>query len=164
MFFTNTILLSIGFTSVLAAPMRYTRLEDLQCRCLTFSTSAAPTLCTYQELLTLDWETAYSLASANRLKIQFASEKTTTKVLSLPRPVPTTILETLQEGEARPLDPSKKVQHENRIICGFGGEVEHVNGRPSKSLTPEIHYVGTVLGLFMLLMIIYLIGEYVWTE
>jgi hypothetical protein len=27
-----------------------------------------------------------------------------------------------------------------------------------------VHYVGTVLGLFMLLLIIYLVGDYLWTR
>jgi hypothetical protein len=61
------------------------------------------------------------------------------------------------------LDPAKKVQNENRIVCGFGDEVEHV-GDHEKSLEVEVHYVGTVLGLFMLLLIIYLVGDYLWTR
>ena len=153
MFFKSKLLLSfVGLASVIAAPTKQPRLEDLQCRCLTFSTSAAPTLCSYQELLTLDWDTAYSLATVNDLKIQFASKKAMTKVLALPKPVPTSILLSVHEGQVRPLDPAKKVQNENRIVCGFGDEVEHV-GDHEKSLEVEVHYVGTVLGLFMLLLL-----------
>ncbi|EOA81629.1 uncharacterized protein SETTUDRAFT_99171 [Exserohilum turcica Et28A] len=157
----TAIALVLGFTSVCAIPTKQPELDDIQCRCLTFSTSAAPTHCIYQELLTLDWDTAYSLALANDLKIQFASDKTISKVLSIPRPLPTSVLEAVQEGETLPLDPSKKLRSENRLICGFGDEVEHVGD--GRGLKPEIHYVGTVLGLFMLLFIIYLIGEYIWT-
>ncbi|CAN9255018.1 unnamed protein product [Alternaria alternata] len=164
MFFKSKLLLSfVSLASVIAAPTKQPRLEDLQCRCLTFSTSAAPTLCSYQELLTLDWDTAYSLATVNDLKIQFASKKAMTKVLALPKPVPTSILLSVHEGQVRPLDPAKKVQNENRIVCGFGDEVEHV-GDHEKSLEVEVHYVGTVLGLFMLLLIIYLVGDYLWTR
>ncbi|KAL1796466.1 hypothetical protein ACET3X_005006 [Alternaria dauci] len=107
MLFKRNLLLSfVGLTSVIAAP---TNPEDLECRCLAFSTSAAPTLCSYQELLVLDWDTAYSLATVNDLKIQFASDY-------------------------------------------------------EESMDVEVHYVGIVLGLFMLLVIIYLIGDYLWTR
>ena len=112
-------------------------------------------------MLSLDWDNAYSLATANDLKIQFASEAAVHQVLSIPRHLPTSVLQTVQEGEARPLDPSNKIQNENRIICGFGDEIERV-GSDDRDLVPEIHYIGAVLGIFMLLLIIYLIAEYIW--
>jgi len=112
-------------------------------------------------MLSLDWDNAYSLATANDLKIQFASEAAVHQVLSIPRHLPTSVLQTVQEGEARPLDPSNKIQNENRIICGFGDEIERV-GSDDRDLVPEIHYIGAVLGIFMLLLIVYLIAEYIW--
>ncbi|CAA9965599.1 hypothetical protein CFE70_008684 [Pyrenophora teres f. teres 0-1] len=148
-------------TSAFATPTKSLRLEDLECRCLSFSTSAAPTLCTYQELVLLDWDTAYLLATNNDLKIQFASEAAVHQVLSIPRHLPTSVLRTVQEGEARPLDPSSRIQNENRIICGFGDEIERV-GDDDRDSVPEIHYIGVVLGIFMLLLIVYLIAEYIW--
>jgi len=151
----------MGLTSAIATPTTSLSLEDIQCRCLSYSTSAAPMLCTYQELISLDWDTAYLLATTNDLKIQFASEAAVHQVLSIPRHLPTSVLQTVQEGEARPLDPSNRVQNENRIICGFGDEVEGVDSN-DRNLVPEIHYVGAILGIFMLLLIMYLIAEYVW--
>ncbi|EDU50308.1 hypothetical protein PtrSN002B_000024 [Pyrenophora tritici-repentis] len=151
----------LGLTSAFATPTKSLRLEDLQCRCLSFSTSAAPTLCTYQELVSLDWDAAYLLATTNDLKIQFASEAAVHQVLSIPRHLPTSVLQTVQEGEARPLDPSNRIQNENRIICGFGDEIEVV-GNDDRDSVPEIHYIGAVLGIFMSLLIIYLIAEFIW--
>jgi hypothetical protein len=159
---TIGLVLSMAVTSAFAAPTKQVNLDDVQCRCLTFSTSAAPTHCVYQELLTLDWSAAHSLALANDLKIQFASEKTISKVLSIPKPLPATVLEAVQQGETLPLDPSKKVRSENRLICGFGNDLDQVESYGA-GLKPEIHYVGTVLGLFMLLFIIYLVADYIWT-
>ena len=160
---SNLLLFLTSLTSVLAAPTKQLRLEDLQCRCLTFSTSAAPTLCSYQELLTLDWDTAHSLATVNNLKMQFASRQAMTKVLTIAKPLPSSILQSIHEGQALPLDPAEKVQNENKIVCGFGDEVQHVGIR-DKSVEVEVHYVGTVLGLFMLLLICYLVGEYLWIK
>jgi hypothetical protein len=160
MFSTGLILL-LSLTSAFAAPTKQLHLDDVQCRCLTFSTSAAPTNCIYQELLTLDWETAHSLATANDLKIQFASDKTITKVLSIPKPLPTTVLDAIHQGKTLPLDPSKETRSQNRLICGFGNDLEYVENQGA-GLRPEIHYVGTVVGLFMLLFIIYLVAEYIW--
>ena len=161
---SNTALvLFLGLTSALAAPTKHVNLDDVQCRCLTFSTSAAPTHCMYQELLTLDWETAHALASANELKIQFASDKAIGKILSIPKPLPITVVDAIHEGKTLPLDPSKEVRSENRFICGFGNDLEYVESQGA-GLKPEIHYVGTVLGLFMLLFIIYLVADYSWTR
>jgi hypothetical protein len=141
------------------------QLEDIQCRCLSFSTSATPTPCSYQELLSLDWDTAYSLATTNDFKIQFASEATRKRLLAIPKPLPLSILHSIHEGEALPLDPAGKVQNENRIICGFGNEVDRVGRDGSgKGLVDEVHYVGTVLGYFMLFLIVYVVGEWVWTR
>jgi hypothetical protein len=85
-----------------------------------------------------------------------------TKVLAIPKPLPTSILQSVHEGQALPLDPADKVRNENKIICGFGDEVQHM-GLHDDNLEVEVHYVGTVLGLFMLLLICYLVGEYFWT-
>ncbi|RMZ72943.1 hypothetical protein GMOD_00009728 [Pyrenophora seminiperda CCB06] len=162
MFTRNTLIFAVmGLTSAIATPTKSLRFEDIECRCLSFSTSAAPTLCTYQEGVSLDWNTAYSLATNNDLKIQFASKAAVHQVLSIPMHLPTSVLQIVQEGEARPLDPSNHIQNENRIICGFGNEAERV-GSDDRDLIPEIHYIGAVLGIFMLLLILYLIAEYIW--
>ncbi|KAI4605562.1 hypothetical protein J4E83_010555 [Alternaria metachromatica] len=74
------------------------QLEDLQCRCLTFSTSRTPTPCSYQELLTLDWEAAFSLSITNALPIQFASQTTMDTLLAIPKPLPLNLLQSMHEG------------------------------------------------------------------
>ncbi|KAJ4373911.1 hypothetical protein N0V83_002650 [Neocucurbitaria cava] len=167
MLFSNIglVLSLVGFTatSVYAAPMEY-RLEDIQCRCLSFSTSAKPTLCTYLESHGLDWDTAYSLASDNELKIQFASQSTISKVLDIRKPLPSSVLRTLSHGEAAPLDVSSSLlQSENKIVCGLGDEVKHM-GSPDMDLSSECHYVGAVVAALMLFLIAYLVGEHIWTK
>ncbi|USP82411.1 uncharacterized protein yc1106_09685 [Curvularia clavata] len=161
--FSKGLILLLSVTCAFAAPAKQVNLDDIQCRCLTFSTSAAPTHCMYQELLTLDWETAHSLATANDLKIQFASDKAIAKILSIPKPLPTTVLDAIHQGKTLPLDPSKEIRSENRLICGFGNDLEYVESQ-SAGIKPEIHYVGTVVGLFMLLFIVYLVAEYIWVR
>ncbi|EUC41253.1 hypothetical protein COCMIDRAFT_106653 [Bipolaris oryzae ATCC 44560] len=162
--------LTLLLTSSLAAPTTNTPTHhpsDLECRCLTFSTSAAPTHCPYQELLALDWDAALSLATANDLKLQFASDATIAKVLAIPTPVDPSILDAIQQGKTLPLDPAEQVRSENRIICGFEDDVERVERCEDDGVgmmgAPEVHYVGTVVGLFMLFFVAYLVAEYLWT-
>ncbi|KAI4670593.1 uncharacterized protein J4E79_000879 [Alternaria viburni] len=144
-------------------PQPTPQLEDLQCRCLTFSTSRTPTPCSYQELLTLDWETAFSLSITNALPIQFASQTTMDTLLAIPKPLPLNLLQSMHEGgEVSPLDPSSGVTSENRVVCGFGQEVDGVSGRGRGGVEQEVHYVGTVLGLFMLATMVWVAGEWVW--
>ncbi|CAO2657631.1 Nn.00g037570.m01.CDS01 [Neocucurbitaria sp. VM-36] len=163
MFSINGLLLSlVAFTTVFAAPMEY-RLEDIQCRCLSFSTSAKPTLCTYLESHGLDWDTAYSLASDNELKIQFASQSTISKVLEIRKPLPSNVLSTLSNVEAAPLDVTSLLQSENKIVCGLGDEVKHM-GSYDMDLSSECHYVGLAIAAFILFLVTYLIGERIWTR
>ncbi|EMD89861.1 hypothetical protein COCC4DRAFT_126395 [Bipolaris maydis ATCC 48331] len=157
--------LTLLLTTALAAPTTTTtthHTSDLQCRCLTFSTSAAPTHCPYQELLTLDWDAAFSLATANDLKIQFASDTTIAEILAIPTPVDSAILDAIQQGKTLPLDPAQQVRSENRMICGFEDDVDRVE-RCDNGMSVEVHYVGTVVGLFMLFFVCYLVAEYLWT-
>jgi len=144
-------------------PQPTPQLEDLQCRCLTFSTSRTPTPCSYQELLTLDWEAAFSLSITNALPIQFASQTTMDTLLAIPKPLPLNLLQSMHEGgEVSPLDPSSGVTSENRVVCGFGQEVDGVSGRGRGGVEQEVHYVGTVLGLFMLATMVWVAGEWAW--
>ena len=84
-------------------------------------------------------------------------------LLSIPKPLPLNLLQSMHEGgEVSPLDPSSGVTSENRVVCGFGGEVEDVSGRGRGGVEQEVHYVGTVLGLFMLGMMVWVAGEWVW--
>ncbi|KAL6712419.1 hypothetical protein ACN47E_000296 [Coniothyrium glycines] len=154
------------FMAVLAAPLQSEhRIEDIQCRCLSFSTSAKPTLCTYLESHGIDWHTAYSLASENELKIQFASMATITKVLSIPKPLPSSILRSLSEGEAQPLESAALMQSENKIICGLGDEVKHMDSIHSlKGVEPELHHIGMVVGGLTLLLIFYVAGVHLYNR
>lgn len=139
------------------------RLEDIQCRCLSFSTSAKPTLCTYLESQGLDWDTAHLLASENDMKIQFASKNTISKVLAIPKPLPSSVLQSLSHGEAVAPDAADLIKTENKIVCGLGDEAKHI-GSHDANLDPECHYVGIVVAGFMCLLIAYLVGDYAWTK
>lgn len=164
MFSKTRLLLSlVALTAaVFAAPTEH-RLEDIQCRCLSFSTSAKPTLCTYLESHGLDWTTAYSLASDNSLKIQFASQSTITKVLEMRRPLPRSVLHAIGNGAAVHLPATNLMHTENKIVCGFGDEATHT-GSQDMDLAPESHYVGAILAAFMLFLLAYLVVDYAWTK
>ncbi|KAI8938137.1 hypothetical protein NX059_005803 [Plenodomus lindquistii] len=177
--------LSISTSHVLAAPTstiatrdtREPRLEDIRCRCLSFSMSAKPTLCTYLESYNLDWHTAYAFASDNDLKIQFASQDTVTKVLSGSNPLPTSMLMSIRgdeagaesEYEAQSQQQSPMGLEEtsansvNKIVCGLGDEVNHLSVDLRFS-EPELHYVGVVVACFMAFLVFWVVVEYLWTN
>lgn len=167
MFSKASLLLSLlSLTTVLAAPMEVPvdhRLEDIQCRCLSFSTNANPTVCTYLESHGLDWNTTYSLASDYDLKIQFASQSTISKVLSIPKSLPRSMLQSLSNGAARPPNPTDLIKSQNKIVCGLGDGVKRMCSDDS-NLGPEYHCVSVVVTAFMLFLILYLVGLYVWTR
>jgi hypothetical protein len=159
----SILLALLSASTTLAVPMDH-RLEDIQCRCVSFSTDAKPTLCTYMESYRLDWHTASSFAKDHDLKIQFASESTITKILSIHRPLPSNVLQTLKEGEVMTtVDETDLMQRENRIVCGFGDEVKQY-GSDDRSMEPECHYVGYFVTTFMLLIALYLVAEYMWSR
>jgi hypothetical protein len=112
----------------------------------------------------LDWQTASKLASESDLKIHFTSELTVTQVPPTPNPLPTSMLHRLGEEDAEPsLDPTEMIQNENKIICGLSDGTKHISSQ-DQSLEPGVHYVGVVLGVFMLLLMTYVVGEYIWTR
>jgi hypothetical protein len=157
----STILLAL-FGAASAAPMDH-RLEDVQCRCLSISTDEKPTLCTHMESHAFDYHTASSLASDYDLRIQFASQDTVSKILSIRRPLPTSVLQRISEASVVSKEPADLLQKENKIVCGFGDEVKRI-GSHDVSLEPECHYIGYGVATFMLLMLLYVVGEYVWTR
>lgn len=169
--------------TVAAAPTpqhhREHRLEDVQCRCLSFSTNAKPTVCSYLALHSLDWDTAYAFAVYNDLGIQFASKATVSKILSIPKPLPSSILLSLGGGKTnmpqsqRPLPSREPHQQQGRpegpaasviqVVCGLGDEVKHL-GSDVHFSKPELHYVGVVLAGLTVFLIVWVMGEYFWTR
>jgi hypothetical protein len=152
----------LSASTTLGVPMDR-RLEDLQCRCLSVSTDAKPTPCTYMESYKLDWHAASSLASDYDLKIQFASQNTIVKVLSIPRQLPSSVLESIREGEAMSIHEQDLTQRENKIVCAFGDEMEYLDGSDS-TLEPEYHFVGYIGASFMVLIAFYLLAQYAWAR
>ena len=62
------------------------------------------------------------------------------------------------------MDPEDLMHRENQIVCGFGNEVKHM-GSHDRSLEPEeCHFVGYVVGAFMLLLTLYFAAEYIWSR
>ncbi|KAH9868518.1 hypothetical protein J1614_007590 [Plenodomus biglobosus] len=157
-------------TTVLAAPTRdakEVRIEDVQCRCLSFSTSAKPSPCTYLESHNLDWHTAYTYASDNDLKLEFASEETITTVLAIPKPLPSSILLSIKRNKEQQSqqqqNPQTTIKNTNKIICGLDHEVNHLSSDITFS-EPELHYVSAVIASFTLFLIIWIAAEYLWTR
>lgn len=139
------------------------RLEDIQCRCLSFSTDAKPSFCTHMESHAFDFHTATSLASDYDLKLQFASQSTITKVLSIRRPLPSSVLQRVSQGEVMPVDSKNLLQREQKIVCGFGDEVKHM-GNEDGSSEVECHFVGYILAGLTLFVLLYVVAEHVWSR
>jgi hypothetical protein len=158
---SNILLALLGASTTLAAPMDH-RLEDIQCRCLSFSTDAKPTPCTYMESQRMDWHTANSLAEDYELEIQFASQHTISNILSIHRPLPDSILDAISEAEVMPVQEEDLMQRRNKIVCGFGEEVKHLGSH--RGMEPECHFVSYVVAALMALVAVYLLAEYVWSR
>ncbi len=159
---TGLVLSLLGFAATVSATPMNHRVEDIQCRCLSFSTTAAkPTLCSYLDFRGLDWQSAYSLASEHNLKIQFTSQDTISKVLAIPKPLPSSVLASLGRGEALPApSTARTTKTENKIVCGLGDEVKHI-GNVHNDILPGDHYVGLIAAVLMLSIIFYVVGEYI---
>jgi hypothetical protein len=111
----------------------------------------------------LDLHTASSFAKDHDLKIRFASEDTITKVMAINRPLPSNVLQAIEEGEVMPVKEIGLRQRENKIVCGFRNEVKHL-GDEDRSMEPECHFVGYFVGAFMAIVALYLLAEYMWSR
>lgn len=158
---SNILLALLSASATLAAPMDH-RLEDIQCRCLSFSTDAKPTPCTYMESQRMDWHTANSLAEDYELEIQFASQHTISNIMSIRRPLPDSILDAISEAEVMPVQEEDLMQRRNKIVCGFGEEVKHLGSH--RAMEPECHFVSYAVAALMALVVMYLLAEYVWSR
>jgi hypothetical protein len=111
----------------------------------------------------LDWHAANSLAADYDLKIRFASQNTIVKVLSIPRPLPSSVLQSIKEGEAMPLNEQELMQRENKIVCAFSDEAEYLNSSDN-SVEPEYHFIGYIGASLMVLIAFYLMSQYAWAR
>jgi hypothetical protein len=111
----------------------------------------------------LDWHTANTLATDYDLKIEFASQDTISNILSIHRPLPSSVLRAISEAETMPIHEEDLMQRKNKIVCGFGEEVRRL-GRYDGSMEPECHFVGYVVAALMVLVALYVGAEYVWSR
>ncbi|KAL5118382.1 hypothetical protein ACEQ8H_003731 [Pleosporales sp. CAS-2024a] len=162
MHFSNTLLAFLGATLTLAAPTDH-RLEDIQCRCLSFSTDAKPTPCTYMESQRLGWTAAYSFASDYNLKIEFASPDTVSNILAMHRPLPTSVLQAVSGADAVPAHSEDLMHRSNKIICGFDQEVKNL-GSHDRSMEPECRFVSYVIVALMVAIALYVLAEYAYSR
>jgi len=104
-----------------------------------------------------DFHTASSLASDYDLKVQFASADTVSSLLSIPRPLPSAVLQRISQSEvADQMDESSLVQREMRIVCGFRDEVRRI-GTADQGFDPECHIIGYLLGACMVVSLVYVL-------
>ncbi|KAH6620020.1 hypothetical protein C7974DRAFT_224681 [Boeremia exigua] len=137
-------------------------LEDIRCRCLTFSANERPKPCNTLESRDLDWMSAQNLASQLEIPVRFASKTTISKVLAISIPLPTDILQTTGAGDAQSSSSEAEIS-QNKMVCGFGQEVRRMSSH-SHDREPEDHFVAQVVAWFMLFIGLYLAGEYLWTR
>ena len=139
---------ALSLHTALAAPSMEHHLEDIQCRCLTFRANERPTSCNFLESKGFGWRSAQILASQYDIKVQFASKSTISKVLLIPAPVPSDVLQTASTVDAQ--SASKDVNmSQNKIVCGFGQEVRHMSHHHREG-EPDTHFVGQVIAWLML--------------
>ena len=162
---SSTILvgLSAGFT--LAAPVtenRAYRLEDIQCRCLTFRSNERPTPCNFLESKGFGWRSAHTLASQYNIPVQLASKSSISEVLSVSTPLPNDLLQIVALGDAQSASSEMKADaSQNKIVCGFDKEVRQLSH--CQEYEGASHVAGQVIAWLMLLIIVYAAGEYIWT-
>lgn len=145
-----------------AVPMTENRLEDIQCRCLTFRANDKLTTCNFFESKGFGWRSAQMLASQYDIKVQFASKSTISKVLSATQPLPSDMLQTTSSGDVQST-PNESNMSQNKIVCGFGKEVTKMTHRHHNS-EPQSHFASQVLGWLLLFIAFYVVGEYIWTR
>jgi hypothetical protein len=162
LFKLNSFVAALSLQTALAAPTTKHHFEDIQCRCLTFHANEKPAPCNFLESEGFSWRSAQILASQYDVQIQFASKNTISKVLSMAAPLPSDILQTISYGDAQSASKELKIG-QNKLVCGLGREVGYL-GHHDRSDEPESHFVGPVIGWLMLLIALYIVGEYVWTR
>ena len=128
-------------------------------RCITFRSPSPPISCNFLESPGFGWHSAQTLAAQYDIKIQFASKRTIASVLAVPAPLPSDVLQTTGAGDAEAALAVDAQQ--NKIVCGFGGEVGRMTQRLGE---PQTHFVGQVLAWLVLLVVVYAAGECVWTR
>ena len=167
LFKLSTLVAALSLQSAFAAPAmehRENHVEDIQCRCLTFRANERPTPCNFFESKGFGWRSAQILAAQYDIKVQFASKTTISKVLSIPAPIPSDVLQTTSFGPAQ-LAAKDANMSQNKIVCGFGKEVRRMtHHHHHRHHEPESHFVGRVVGWLMLFIILYVVGEYAWTR
>lgn len=161
----SVLVAALGVCSAFAAPAverRQNHLENIQCRCLTFRANEQPNQCNFLESKDLGWESAQTIASQHDIQVQFASKSTIAKILAIPDPVPSEVLQLVSIGDAQSM-PKEAITSQSKIVCGFGTEVRHMAHHHQDDRL-EGHFVGKVIAWLMLFIILYAAGEYVWTR
>lgn len=162
LFKVRTLVAALGLHTALAAPTMEHRLEDVRCRCLTLRANERLAPCNFFESEGFGWRSAQILASQYDIKVQFASKSTINKVLSIPGPVPSDVLQTTGSGDT--LSTSKEANiSQNKIVCGFGKEVRRMSDH-HRDDEPDCRFVGQVIGWLILFIALYIVSEYIWTR
>lgn len=164
---SSVLIAALAVGTVLAAPaserhVKEVRIEDLQCRCLTYRAHEGPWPCHFLESKGFGWRSGQMLVSQYDMSVQFASKSTIAKVLSIPAPLPNDVLETTRTGDAQSASVDANMS-QNKIVCGFGREVRHMTHQHRHD-EPRTHLVGHAIAWLTLFMILYAAAEYVWTR
>ncbi|PVI06577.1 hypothetical protein DM02DRAFT_623100 [Periconia macrospinosa] len=166
-------LLAVLSSPAMAAPID--TLSSIQCHCLTFYTYSPPATCTLPHSQNLSWNAAQSFASANKLDITFASQAAVSRVLEVERPLPTSVLMSLYGGLAR---GSGRSEVGSRVVCGswdevtkkYVTEVQEVDAAASSITKGDFKsrkcdgLISEVVGMLVLFLVLYAVGEYVWAR
>jgi hypothetical protein len=128
-------------------------LSDLHCTCLHLS--ALPSSpCVSLPHIPLTWPAAYSLATEHNIPLHFATHTTIERILKMPSPLPTSVLQVAGRGPAVVALEGGR----DEIVCGFGGRGE---GSRSEEGADQGGFVSQVVAWLMVLIAVYMLGEWV---
>ena len=131
-------------------------LSDLHCTCLHLSTlSSSP--CASSPTTPLTWPAAYSLATKHNIALHFATRTTIARLLAMPSPLPTSVLQVAQRGPAAVALEGWK----DEVVCGFGSGSGGRRDGASGEETQQPGFVALVVAWLMVLVVVYLVGEWV---
>ena len=129
-------------------------LADLHCTCLHLSTQPSSP-CALPRSTPLAWPAAHALAVQHNMPLHFATRTTIARLLALPAPLPTSVLLVAGRGPAAVALEGGR----DEVVCGFGfGVGGRLGGGEGEA--GQAGYVGVVVAWLMLLVVVYLVGEW----
>lgn len=132
----------------------------IRCHCINLSTLVGPIACRFEGAKDIGWSDADSISKARDIKLVFASQDTVSKIRAVAQPLPTTVLLRLETPNV--------LESGDRIICGLGDEVKRMFSGNSTNgefdIRAGVSRVEMVMVVVLLMAVLYVAGESIWTR